>query len=75
MELELMAKAGLTPRQVLQSATRDAARCMNAADGAGTIRPGVWADFVVLGRNPLEDIRNTRTIESVWIAGKRVPGR
>jgi imidazolonepropionase-like amidohydrolase len=75
MELELMAKAGLTPRQVLQSATRDAAHCMNAAEGAGTIRPGAWADLVVLGGNPLEDVRHTRTIESVWIAGNRVPGR
>ena len=75
MELELMAKAGLTPRQVLQSATRDAAQCMAATDGAGTLRPGAWADFVVLGRSPLEDVRNTRTIESVWIAGNRVPPR
>jgi imidazolonepropionase-like amidohydrolase len=75
MELELMAKAGLTPAQVLRSATRDAAACMKAAGGAGTIRPGAWADFVVLGRNPLEDIRNTRTIESVWIAANRVPAR
>jgi imidazolonepropionase-like amidohydrolase len=75
MELELMAKAGLTPRQVLQSATRDAAQCMKAVDGAGTIRPGGWADLVVLGRNPLDDVRNTRTIESVWIAGNRVPAR
>jgi imidazolonepropionase-like amidohydrolase len=75
MELELMAKAGLTARQVLASATADAARCMGAPAGAGTIRPGAWADFVVLGRNPLDDIRNTRTIESVWIAGKRVPRR
>ena len=48
---------------------------MKATDGIGTIRPGGRADFVVLGRNPLEDIRNTRTIESVWIAGNRVPAR
>jgi imidazolonepropionase-like amidohydrolase len=72
MELELMAKAGLTPRQVLQSATRDAAACMKATDGIGTIRPGARADFLVLGRNPLEDVRNTRTIESIWIAGNLV---
>jgi imidazolonepropionase-like amidohydrolase len=75
MELELMAKAGLTPRQVLQAATADAARCMQAKDGAGTLRPGAWADFVVLARDPLADVRNMRSLESVWIAGNRVPGR
>jgi imidazolonepropionase-like amidohydrolase len=75
MELELMAKAGLTPSQVMLSASGEAARCMGVAGQVGTLRPGAWADLVVLGRNPLEDVRNTRTIESVWIAGNRVPSR
>jgi imidazolonepropionase-like amidohydrolase len=34
---------------------------------------GNWADFVVLSANPLDDILNTRSIESVWIAGNLVP--
>jgi imidazolonepropionase-like amidohydrolase len=72
LELELMAKAGLTPRAVLLSATGDAARCVGLAGRAGTLRPGAWADFVVLRANPLDDVRNTRTLESVWIAGRRV---
>jgi imidazolonepropionase-like amidohydrolase len=75
MELELMAKAGLTPRQVLLSAAGDAARCLRLDGRVGTIRPGAWADLLVLAKNPLDDVRNTRTIESVWIAGNRVPGR
>ena len=73
MELELMVEAGLTPQQVLLSATGDAARCGNVAGQVGTLEAGAWADFVVLEKNPLHDIRNTRTIESVWIAGTRVP--
>jgi imidazolonepropionase-like amidohydrolase len=75
MELELMAKAGLTPAQVILSATGDAARCMGLDGQVGTIRPGAWADFLVLARNPLQDVRNTRTLESVWIAGNRLPGK
>jgi imidazolonepropionase-like amidohydrolase len=71
MELELMAKAGLTPRQVIASATGTAARCLRLPD-AGTLRPGAWADFVVLRGNPLDDVRQTRTIESVWISGRQV---
>jgi imidazolonepropionase-like amidohydrolase len=38
----------------------------------GTIQPGRWADLIVLGANPLDDIRNTKKIESVWIAGNQV---
>ena len=72
MELELMVKAGLTPRQVLTAATRDAARCIQRERELGTIEAGKWADFVVLDANPLDDIRNTRKIASVWIAGNRV---
>ena len=68
-----MAKAGLTPRQVLASATRDAARCMKIDSEVGTLEPGKWADFVVLNADPLADITATRrAIDSVWIAGNRV---
>ena len=72
MELELMAQAGLTPREVLQSATRDAARCMRVERDLGTLEPGKWADFIVLYADPLADIRNTKQIGSVWIAGNKV---
>ncbi len=70
LELEMMVKAGLTPRQVLASATRDAARCMKIDQEVGTLEPGKWADFVVLTADPLADIKNTRTIADVYIAGR-----
>lgn len=73
MELELMAKAGLSSADVLASATRTAARCMGAERDLGTIEPGKWADFLVLDANPLTNISNVRKISSVWIAGNRVP--
>jgi imidazolonepropionase-like amidohydrolase len=72
MELELMAKAGLTPRQVLTSATRDAARCMKLDRDLGTLEPNKWADFVALDADPLADISNTRKIADVYVAGNRV---
>jgi imidazolonepropionase-like amidohydrolase len=71
MELELMAKSGLSPRQVLTAATREASRCMKLDRDLGTLEPGKWADFVVLDADPLADILNTRKIDSVWIAGNR----
>jgi imidazolonepropionase-like amidohydrolase len=72
LELEQMADAGLTPAQIVVSATGDAARCVGLADRLGTLQAGRAADFIVLTRNPLDDIRNTRTIESVWIGGAAV---
>ena len=72
MEMDLMAKAGMTPGQILKSATGDAARCMNVAGKLGTIEKGAWADLLVLDKNPELDIANMRTIHSVWIAGNRI---
>jgi imidazolonepropionase-like amidohydrolase len=72
MELELMAKAGLTPKKVLTAATRDAAVCQKVDRDLGTIEPNKWADFVVLDADPLADISNTRKIADVYIAGNRV---
>ena len=72
MELELMAKAGLSPEQILRSATSDAAECLGLNE-IGSLEAGKWADFVVLDENPLEDIRNMRTIDSVWMAGEKIP--
>jgi len=38
----------------------------------GTLEVGKWADFIVLKENPLDDIKNSRSIESVWIAGNQI---
>jgi imidazolonepropionase-like amidohydrolase len=71
LELEQMVDAGLTPMDAIVAATRGAADCLRLA-GVGTLDPGQWADFLVLRANPLRDIRNTRTVESVWIAGNEL---
>ena len=75
LELEYETKAGLTPMQALLSATRQPAELLHISDHAGTLERGKWADFVVLNGNPLDDIRNTRKIDSVWIGGLRVPAK
>jgi imidazolonepropionase-like amidohydrolase len=71
LEMEMMAESGLTAAQILRASTLDAARAMRI-EHVGTLAKGAWADFVVLDRDPLHDIRNTRAISAVWIAGNRV---
>jgi imidazolonepropionase-like amidohydrolase len=73
LEMEMMVEqAGLSPMQVIVSATGGAADALKLPD-AGTLEPGKWADFLVLAEDPLVNIANTRSFESVWIAGNQVP--
>ncbi len=72
VEMEMMVDAGMTPMQVLVAATGGAARVAGLDEDLGTLRPGLWADLLVLDANPLEDIRATREIDSVWIAGQQL---
>jgi imidazolonepropionase-like amidohydrolase len=72
MEMEMMQRAGMTPKQVLAASTRDAAACQKIDKEVGTLEAGKWADFVVLDADPLADIANVKKIDSVWIAGNRV---
>jgi imidazolonepropionase-like amidohydrolase len=72
MEMHMMVEAGMSPLDAIRASTGVAADCINVGD-VGTLEPNKWGDFIVLGANPAEDIMNTKTIESVWIAGNRVP--
>lgn len=71
-EIELMVKAGISPMQALVSATGHAARALRVDEHLGTLERGKWADLIVLTANPLTDIRHTREIDSVWIAGNKL---
>lgn len=71
LEMQYMAEAGLTPMQIIQAATRNSAEFLGWKD-LGTLENGKWADLIILTRDPLADIRNTRSIESVMIAGRKV---
>ena len=70
-EMELMVQAGLTPMQVIQSFSRNAAEALGTAS-LGTIEPGKAADLIVLDRDPLKDIRSTRAIQAVYVGGRKL---
>ena len=70
-EIEKYVKLGLTPAQAIVAATSQPAELLGLTD-VGTLAAGKSPDFVVLTANPLDDIRNTRTIEQVYLRGARV---
>jgi imidazolonepropionase-like amidohydrolase len=68
-EMAMMVQAGLTPLEVLRSATANGARALGMEDQVGAIAPGRLADLVVLDADPLEDIGNSSRIRLVVKGG------
>lgn len=68
-ELQLYAKAGLTPLQALQSATLWPAQYAGVAASAGTIEVGKDANLLLIAGNPLQQIKALRQIEGLILAG------
>jgi len=69
-ELALLVKAGLTPMQALETATRNPAEYLGELRQQGTIERGKLADLILLDADPLLDIRNTARINSVIQNGR-----
>jgi imidazolonepropionase-like amidohydrolase len=69
-ELERLVAAGFTPLQALQTATLNPAIFFHRRADFGSVEPRKLADLVLLDRNPLEDIRNTRSISAVILDGR-----
>lgn len=68
-EMELLVKAGLTPMQALQAATKNAAEHLGRAHELGAIAQGKLADVIAVSGNPLETITNTRKVKFVMQNG------
>jgi imidazolonepropionase-like amidohydrolase len=69
-EMALMAEAGLTPLQVLRSATLNGAKAMRMGDRLGVIATGQLADLVILDADPLADVANLSHAVEVMKDGK-----
>ena len=70
VEMARWVQLGLTPSQAIVAATQRPAELMGLKD-SGTLAVGKRADFLVLDANPLENIRNTRQISSVYLNGAK----
>jgi imidazolonepropionase-like amidohydrolase len=69
-ELANFVEAGFTPMESLQTATSNPAKFFGMEASSGSVEPGKVADLVLLGANPLEDIRNTQKINVVIAQGR-----
>jgi len=69
-DLEYMAEWGMTTMEAVQAGTLNAAKSLAVEDTVGTIGVGKCADLIVLGRSPLDDIRNIgKSLEEVILNG------
>ena len=69
-ELEHLESIGMSPVDILRSATVLTAQAFGLSD-RGAIRPGLRADLVLVDGDPTTDIAATRNIRAVWCAGRR----
>ena len=70
-EMELMVQSGLTPMQVIQSFSKSASETLGIDKEFGVLTKGKAADLLVLERNPLENITHMRTIQTIYLGGKK----
>ena len=72
VEMDLYVKAGFTPLEAIRAGTQTAARSLAIDADYGTLERGRRADFLVLDRDPLADVKNVRHIAAVYKLGERV---
>lgn len=70
-ELEIFVRLGMTPMQALLAATSKPAQRLGL-EHLGLLKQGFSADLVILDSNPLDDIRNTRSISRVFLRGNEI---
>jgi imidazolonepropionase-like amidohydrolase len=68
-EMELMARAGMSPMEVIVASTRNAARAMGRGQELGVVEAGRRADLLVVSEDPLADVTNLAAVETVVKGG------
>jgi imidazolonepropionase-like amidohydrolase len=68
-EIEMMSRAGMTPMQVILACTKNAAHVSHVENEVGTLEPGKFADILIVGGDPLENIQVLSNVKMVIHAG------
>jgi imidazolonepropionase-like amidohydrolase/Tol biopolymer transport system component len=69
-ELAMFVQGGMSPLQALRAGTLNGASYLGLDGDIGSLEVGKLADLVVLDRNPLEDISNSRTLRYTMVNGR-----
>ncbi len=69
-EIWMLAQGGLTPMEAIRCATLNGAKYLGMDKEIGSLEVGKLADFVVLDKNPLEEIRNSESVRYTIVNGK-----
>lgn len=70
-QMELLRDAGLTPMQIIQTFSKNNSELLGIDKEFGTLAKGKATDLLVLARNPLDDITSMRSIEAVYLGGRK----
>jgi imidazolonepropionase-like amidohydrolase len=71
-EVELWVEAGVPPAVALQAATYNSARLLGASDRIGLIQEGREANLLLVDGNPLKDIKQIESVQSVFLKGEHI---
>lgn len=71
-EYTLMAKAGMTPMEILESLTTAPAARWKESERRGRVQPGLAADLVVLEGDPADDVKNFARVRCAFRAGNLI---
>ena len=71
-EMMIFIEAGVTPMQIIQGATKWSAELLDKGDELGTIEAGKVADIIIVNEDPLQNIENLRSLDTVVFNGQRV---
>jgi imidazolonepropionase-like amidohydrolase len=71
-ELKMMAENGMTVMESIVASTKGSAECLGIEKEYGTLEAGKYADFLVMEKNPLENLDALFDIERVYKLGKRM---
>ncbi|MBZ4417550.1 amidohydrolase family protein [Myxococcus sp. RHSTA-1-4] len=69
-ELWMFGQGGMKPLQALRAATLNGARYLGMDGEVGSLEEGKLADLIVLDKNPLEELRNSRTVRYTMVNGR-----
>jgi imidazolonepropionase-like amidohydrolase len=72
VELELLAKAGLSNQDIVEAGTTIPAKYWDFGNGLGSLSIGGAASFFILGQNPITDPANLSRLIAVYIDGQKI---